>query len=354
MTGWWALIRLLSPINTTRKWLVMAVIGGLVLMVLAGCQADDGNTGPAAAGLTPLSLPELQPVERVGRPLRVVATTSIIGDVVAQVGGETIDLTVLMLQGQDPHSFQPKAADMAAAAEADVIFVNGWDLEEGLLSNLASAAGDIPMVPVSANIQPLPFGGHEHDDENEDHAADEMGAPDPHTWLDPRLVVQWVANIEQSLQVLDPDHAAEYASRAAGYREDLQQLVDDYDRLLDQLPAERRKLVTNHDALGYFAAAYNFTVIGTVIPGASTIAEPSAGTIVALAQLMSQESVCTIFVETTVNDQLARSVAAEVSNCPAIQVLTLYTGALGPPGSGAESYIGMMRANIEAIIDGLQ
>lgn len=352
-TYWQDILRRWSRASLAKDWLAAMLLGGLIVLGMVGCQNDGGTSRQATQGLQPLLLPELRPVALEGRPLRVVATTSIIGDLVAQVGREAIDLTVLMAPGQDPHSFEPKAADMAAAAEADVIFVNGWDLEEGLVDNLASAANETPMVPVSANIQPRPFGAHGHEDESLNEVPDENAVPDPHTWLDPQLAVYWLANIEQSLQALDPTRADIIATNAATYREQLEQLATEYEQRLSQLPAESRKLVTNHDALGYFAAAYDFEVIGTVIPGASTIAEPSASTIVDLAQLMSQEGVCTIFAESTINDDLARAVAAEVDNCPTIEVVTLYTGALGPPGSGAESYLGMMQANLQAILDGL-
>ena len=119
------------------------------------------NTVEASAPqtlLAPLALPALSAVQLDGRPLRVVATTGIIGDVVGRVGGDAIELTTLMGPGQDPHSYQPAAADLTAAANADVIFINGWDLEEGLVADLASIAQDAVIVPISAGIVPLPFG----------------------------------------------------------------------------------------------------------------------------------------------------------------------------------------------------
>ena len=213
-----------------------------------------------------LSLPELEAVPLDG-PLAVVATTSIIGDVVARVGGEAIALTTLMGPGQDPHGYQPAARDLATASEAHVVFVNGWDLEETLVSTLESVVEGVPLVPVSAGIVPLEFGGHdEHDEEHEDEEHDEgeehegeehedhegeehddeehqdehdegehegeehegehdedhdHGGADPHTWLSVANVEQWVANIRQALTALDPANAEIYAANADAYLAEL-------------------------------------------------------------------------------------------------------------------------------------
>ncbi|MCI0394280.1 MAG: metal ABC transporter substrate-binding protein [Chloroflexi bacterium] len=297
--------------------------------------------------LAMLTLPEVAAVDLGGRRLRVVATTTIIGDVVAQVGGEAIELTVLIGPAQDSHSYEPSAADLASVAEADVVFVNGWNLEEGLLASLENAAEDTPLAPVSANIEPLAASEAGHEEEaGEEHGH---GAADPHTWLDPHNVLQWVANIEQVLRTLDPANAETYANNARAYLAEVEELIAYYDEQVAQIPAEQRKLVTNHDAFGYFAAAYGFEIIGTVIPATSTLAEPSASGLAQLAETMRQEGVCALFAESTANDELARTVAAEVETCRVIQVLTLYTEALGETGS----YLGMMRANIEAMVAGL-
>lgn len=321
----------------------------------AGCGADqeareDRDLSPRAAGpgeLAALALPELDAIDLGGNRLRVIATTSIIGDVVAQVGGESIELTVLMKPGQDPHSFEPSAGGLTAAAEADVIFVNGWDLEEGLVADLENVAQSVPLVPIAAGIAPLAFGGHEEEAGQAQHGAD------PHTWLDPHLVRQWVENAEQMLADLDSAHAGEYAGNASAYQAELEALIAYYDQKVAQIPADRRKLVTNHDSLGYFAKAYDFEVVGTVLPAASTLAEPSASDLAELLGAMEREGVCTLFAETTANEQLAETVATELGNCESVQVVTLYTGALGPAGSEADSYLGLMRANIDAIVSGL-
>ena len=325
----------------------------LLALLVVGC------SGAPAAGESPgahaeeLSLPDLSAVDLGGEPLRVVATTSVIGNVVAQVGGEAIVLTTLLGPGQDSHSYQPAARDLTAVAEADVIFVNGWNLEEALIGDLTAIAGDTPLVPVSANIEPIVAPeGHEEAEHTE--AEPEHAGADPHTWLDPHNVQQWVDNIEQVLSQLDPANAAVYQANADAYHTQLDELLAKTEAQIATLPAEKRKLITNHDSLAYFARAYGFEVIGTVIPGISTLAEPSASELASLARVMEAEGVCTIFAETTMSDQLARTVAAEVGSCDTVQVLTLYTEALGAAGSGADSYLGMMRADVATIVTGLQ
>jgi ABC-type Zn uptake system ZnuABC Zn-binding protein ZnuA len=309
-----------------------------------------------------LLLPEVTAVDLNGASLRVVATTSIIGDVVAQVGGEAIDLTVLMEAGQDPHSYEPAARDLTAVAGANVIFINGWDLEQGLVDDLANIGEDSLVVPISANISPRAFAedlheGEAHEgeaaEEGADHEHEHSGA-DPHVWFSVHNVEQWAENVEHILSDLDPANAAVYAANAAAYVEALEELEAYAEAQLANIPAENRFLVTNHDAFGYFAEEYGFTVLGTVIPSMSTVAEPSASDLTELISAMAEHGVCTLFTETTVNDALAQTVAGELSGCDEVQVLKLYTGAIGPAGSGADSYIGMFRANVAAIVAGLQ
>lgn len=311
-----------------------------------------------------LILPELAAAELNGDPLRVVATTSIIGDVVAQVGGEAIALTTLMEPGQDPHSYEPAARQLTAVADAHVIFVNGWNLEEGLSDDLETIGENAPIVPISANIEPLAFGEGDPDHEGEEHEEDEAhqedeahehdhSGVDPHVWFSIHNVEQWVENAEQILSDLDPANAATYQSNAAAYLADLEELEEYADAQLSQIPEENRDLVTNHGAFSYFAHEYDFSVLGTVIPGMSTMAEPSASDLADLIGVMEEHDACVIFTETTVSDTLAQTAAAELDGCDEVQVLELYTGAVGPAGSGADSYIGMFRANVDAVVAGL-
>ncbi len=308
-------------------------------MGLLGCGGQAAEPATiTAGGPAPLPLPAVAVVPG-NDPLRVVATTSIIGDIAGRVGGDAIALTTLIAAGQDPHSYQPAAADLAAAADADLVFVNGWNLEEGLIADL-DAAGDAPLVPVSANILPLP-------------SSADARAADPHVWQDVANVMQWVDNIAATLSAARPADTAAFAANAAALRGELATLDEDIRTATAAIPVARRVLVTNHDTLAYFAAAYDFRVLGSVIPGASTLAEATAANLAALADAMNAAGVCSLFVETTAADQLARALSEELDGCDTVRVLSLYSDALGPPGSGADSYTGMMRANVATIVAAL-
>lgn len=315
-----------------------------------------------------LVLPELEAAELNGESLKVVATTSVIGDVVSQVGGDAIQLTTLIGPGQDSHSYEPATQDLTTVAEAHVIFVNGWNLEERLIENLESIGEGTPLVPVSANIAPLAVANEtdEHNEaeeqgsggaeelpqsEGEDEHADSGG--DPHTWFSVHNVEQWVENIKHTLSDLDPANATVYESNAAAYLAQLEELEVYAAAQLAGIAADNRVLVTSHDYFAYFAHEYDFELLGTVIPGVSTLAEPSASDLAELIEAMREHGVCTIFTETSVSDSLAQTVAAELTRCEQVQVLPLYTESVGPAGSGADSYIGMFRANVDMIVQGL-
>lgn len=331
--------------SSTRRIPVGLILLSLVTGLLIGC----GRDAVESAGATDerLILPPIS-AHTSGEPLRVVATTGLVGDAVRQVGGETIDLTVLMGPGQDPHSYQPGAADLAAVADADLIFVNGWNLEEGLLADLA-AIGDAPFVPVSAGITPrAPENSHDHDD---DHGH---GAVDPHVWQDVEHVRQWVENVRLALGAADPANAAIYDANAAAYRATLTDLDAELRRTLAAIPAGRRAFVTNHDNLDYFAAAYDFTIVGAVIPSLSSLAEPTAAALAALIDTMRATGVCAVVVEASAADEMARVLQNELTGCDEVRPIALYTDALGAAGSGADSYAGLMRANAAALIEGLK
>ncbi|MFO7539573.1 MAG: metal ABC transporter substrate-binding protein [Chloroflexota bacterium] len=295
-----------------------------------------------------LALPALAAIDLGDGKLRVVATTSIIGDIVSRVGGDAIELTILMGPGVDAHSYQASAAELTAVADAHVVFINGWDLEEGLIHDLENIAEGIPLVPVSANIKPLAFA---EDDDGHDDAHDHEA--DPHTWFNPHLVEQWVENIEHALHDLDPANEELYEANAAAYLEELEELIAYIEARVAEIPVERRKLVTNHDTFGYFAQEYGFEVVGTIIPSVSTVAEPSARELAQLVDRMQAEGVCTIFTESVASEQLARAVTEELTDCAEVQVLRLFTDAVGEAGSGAETYLDMMRINIDTIVTGL-
>ena len=324
-----------------RRWLgLLLIVMGLLLSACGGA-----STGPAES---------VQAVEAVtlaeGEMLRVVATTSIVGDVVAQVGGDAIELTVLLQPGQDPHAYQSTAQDLATAAQAHVIFINGFDLEESLLEDLEATAEGIPMVPVSAGIEPIEGQAHDHHEEGHEHEHEELNhVPNPHVWFNVSHVESWTDKIEQVLSELDPANAGTYTGHADVYKAELVALHKMIGEAANAIPKEKRKLVTNHDSFGYFADAYGFEVIGTVIPTSSTNADSSASDLSQLIETIKREQVPAIFVDSSASRELANVVADETG----VAVFQLYTEALGEAGSGADSYLGMMRTNMQRIEEGL-
>jgi ABC-type Zn uptake system ZnuABC Zn-binding protein ZnuA len=278
---------------------------------------------------------------REGERLRVVATTTIVGDVVRAVGGDAIALTVLLPVGADPHTFEPTPQDVAAVADAHVVFVNGAGLEVFLEPLLANAGGGAKVVVVSAGI-PFRRLGSEHEGE--------AGEVDPHVWFDPLNVVIWTRNIERALSTLDPANSETYAANAARYEAALRELDAWIREQVAQVPPQRRKLVTDHAVFGYFADRYGFEQVGAIMPGFSSAAQPAAQELARLEDAIRALGVPAVFVGTTVNPTLAQRIAEDTG----VQLVFLYTGSLSEPGGPADSYLALMRYNVTAIVEALK
>jgi len=280
-----------------------------------------------------------------GRPV-VVATTSILGDIAGVVAGGEAEVKVLMPRGTDPHEFSPSPRQVALLGEADLVVANGLGLEEGLADALASVgeeAGNVLEVAPQVDPLPLPEEGGEHEDE--EHEGEGL---DPHVWMDPVRMADAAGLIAERLAAARPGG---WAGRADRYAEELAALDDEIREVLAPIPPDRRVLVTNHDVLGYLAARYDLEVLGVIIPGGSTLGEPSAGAFSELAALIRERDVPAIFAETTQPSALAETLAGEVGR--AVEIVELFTESLGPEGSGADTYAGMMRANARRIARGL-
>lgn len=315
-----------------RKLLPMLLLGSLLL---AAC----GNTSSAVSG----------------DGLKVVASTTIIGDVVAQVGGDLISLTVMLPPGTDPHTFEPRPQDVAALSDAHVVVISGLGLEESLEPALeANAKGAI--VHASAGIEVLAFEGEEHEEvehEGEEHEGEESHAHedgDPHTWTDPNNVIIWTLNIAAALAEADPANADAYQVNAEAYIASLRDLDAWIRSEVAGIPPERRKLVTDHRAFGYFADEYGFEQVGALVGSFSTNASSSAQEIAALEDAIRAQNVPAVFVGTTVNPALAEQVAQDTGT----QIVSVYTGSLTAPGGEADSYLAFMRYNVSAIVEALK
>jgi zinc/manganese transport system substrate-binding protein len=315
-------------------------------------------------------------------PIRVVATYSILGDMVRNVGGDSIELTVLVGADSDSHTYEPTPQDAITLSEADIIFENGLEFESWF-DELYEASGSTAVrVEVSAGIELLEFEGQhdEHEGEMEvsaeaTHEADHMeataeathegeeehegehdgeheqGEYDPHIWHSVENAKIMVANIRDGLASVDAANMLTYEANALVYLDQLTELETFVDQKLTELPEANRILVTSHDTFGYLAREYNFEVL-TVLESVSTEAsDPSAGQIAELVTEIQEEGVKAIFAENITNPDLLNTVAQEAG---VVVAPTLYTDALGAEGTAAATYIEMMQYNITTIVDALK
>jgi ABC-type Zn uptake system ZnuABC Zn-binding protein ZnuA len=284
--------------------------------------------------------------------LRVVATTVQIEALAREVGGELIDLHGIVPAGADAHEFEPTASDLAAIEDADVILRHGIELDEWLDDTL-SAGRDAAVSVVTSGIS-LQRGEAEHhgDEEDEDgHDDGDEDAADPHVWLDPDNAKIMVRSIAAALAAADPANRETYDANSTAYQATLDETRGQVQAIIDEIPAANRKLVTNHDAFGYFARAFGLDVVGAVIPSISTEAEPSAAETAALLDTIEAEGVKAIFAESSVNPDLARTLASDAG----IAIVDdLYGDSLGEAGSGAETVHGMLLFNARKIAEALK
>lgn len=278
--------------------------------------------------------------------LTIVATTSILGDVVANVAGDDATVEVLIPLGVDPHEFQASSAQVAQISNADLVVVNGLGLEESLFDVLAGAESDgARVLEIGPMIDPIVYSGPVHDDDDDDDHDDDDHDLDPHIWMDPVRMADAARLIAAELSAIDS--GVDWAARAESYAGELLDLDAEIAAMLMTVPPALRSLVTNHATFGYFADRYGWEVLGTVIPGVSTLSAPSSADLAELVSLIEQEGVRAIFVETTSPEVLAQAVAAEVGS--KVEVVELHTESLSAPGAEADSLIGLLRSNASLI-----
>ena len=273
----------------------------------------------------------------------IVVTTNILGDVVRNIVGGTATVRVLMQPNADPHSFGVSAQDAAAMGGAGLIVYNGLGLEENVIRNVESAAAQgIPTLAVGDRIDPIQYADGES-----------AGMPDPHFWTDPQRMITAVDVIEETLvRDVDGIDGDAIARNAENYRAQLRRLDEAMSQGFAAVSPERRKLVTNHHVLGYLAQRFGFDVIGAVVPSGTTLAAPSASDLQSLVGAIESARVPAIFVDSSQPEKLARVLAQDAG--VQVQIVPLYSESLSPPGSPADTYLDMMRANTDAIITGLR
>lgn len=293
---------------------------------------------------------------------KVVATFSILGDLVREVGGERIDLTVLVGPNGDAHVYSPSPADARNLAEAKVIFVNGLKFE-GWIDRLVQASGTkATVVEAAAEVKPLEMEddghghghahghahghghGHGHADEHDEKHAHEHGGLDPHAWQDVANAKLYVAAIRDGLAAADPAGKEVYAANAEGYLARLDALEAEVKAAVEAIPRNRRKVITSHDAFGYFARAYGLTFIAP--QGVSTDAEASARDVGRIIRQIKRDKIPAVFLENVTDPRLVERIAKETG---AKIGGRLYSDALSDENGAAGTYIAMMQHNIKAL-----
>jgi ABC-type Zn uptake system ZnuABC Zn-binding protein ZnuA len=263
-------------------------------------------------------------------PVQAVATTTQVADLVRNVAGERASVDSVLRPNSDPHDYEPRPSDAVAVAQADVVFRSGGDLDGWLDDVLDSAGGDAERVTLIDSVR--------------------RDGDDPHWWQDPRNAILAVAAIRDALIEADPKGRAVYERRAAAYTRRLRALDAQVARCLGRVPATERKLVTTHDALGYFARRYDIEVIGAVIPSLSTQAQPSAQDVNALVDQIEREQVRAVFPEAALPRKLEQAISREAGAKVGGE---LWADTLGPKGSSGATYVDSIRSNARSLADGM-
>lgn len=280
--------------------------------------------------------------EQDGEYLQIVTTTGMIGDIATIIGGEFAEVEVLMGPGIDPHLYKATEKDLLTLSSADIIFYNGLHLEAQM--------GDVMENMIKVGILTVAVGDRIPETEL---IEVEGGMHDPHVWMNPNLWKYAVQSVTETYITVDPDHTSNYAAAYTNYMEELTELDTFITDSLALIPEKQRVLISAHDAFSYFGKAYGVQVEG--IQGISTMSEASASSIRGLADLIVEAQVPAVFIETSVSSKTIEALKEAVKSRGAEISIggTLYSDALGDVGSGAETYTGMIRANVETISSAL-
>ena len=323
----------------------------------------------AVLGLTgwAIALSVNPPTQAQEKP-RVVASYSVLCDLAEQIARDRIALTCLIEGGQDPHTYQPRPQDLRAIETAQLILYGGYDFEPAIVQLVQNTRNSAPKIAIHevAVTNPIMGEGHHHhghDDghghghghshghsHDHDHDHDDDEAADPHVWHDVRNGIRMAEAIANSLKQIDPGNTEFYRQNINNLRAELEQLHTWIQAQVATVPANQRVLVTTHDALGYFAQAYNFRVAEGLM-GVSTTEQPNAARFRELVELIRAEGVPTVFVEVTSNDRVMNNLAREAN----VQIAprALMADGLGPRGSSTGTYVQMMTSNTCIIVTGL-
>jgi ABC-type Zn uptake system ZnuABC Zn-binding protein ZnuA/ABC-type Mn2+/Zn2+ transport system permease subunit len=343
VAGLWLSVKLNAPPGATIAVVAGAVFALAPLVPLLARARRTAVPAPAtaAAAIAILALAGCGSSANggSGKPV-VVATTTQIGDFTRAVGGDAISLHQILRPNSDPHEYEPRPNDITATANAAVVLVNG-DKLDAWMDKVVSQSGAHPRVVTLGDVAPDKLPGSS--------SGPEASKYDPHWWHDPRNAIAAVERVRAELGKALPSDAKTFDRNAAAYTAKLRALDAGIARCFAPIPPAERKLVTSHDAFNYFAHRYGVTVVGAIIPSQSTQAQPSAGDIARLTKQVKRQHVKAIFLEQSVNPKLGRAVAGQTG---VIGSLELYGDTLGPAGSPGATYIGMEKANADAMARG--
>ncbi|MDQ2623386.1 MAG: zinc ABC transporter substrate-binding protein [Actinomycetota bacterium] len=386
--GLWLSVKTNAPPGAT-----IAVVSGAVFAVAAIARRLQSASGPRsrrilAAALTLGALGGFAAgcggagEDSTSGQMNVTATTTQVADLVSEVGGDRIDLTGILQPNTDPHEYEPRPSDVQAVADARLVFRSGGHLDEWADQLVEDSGSKAEVIDLSAHLPVELHGGHhdedhaghDHEDEDQghgehsghdhegedhghggeghDHGDDDHGDEevDPHWWHDPVNVAAAVGEIEEVLSEAAPDDAAYFRKNAGAYRARVGKLGREIKACVGTVPRSERKIVTDHDAFGYFTNRFGIETVGTVIPALTTQAQPSAGDLAELEETIRDEGVNAVFPESSVSPKLAEAIARDTG---AHTDYSLYGDTLGPEDSDGSTWIEMMQANANNVVMGM-
>jgi len=312
-----------APLRRHLRLPGVVLVLAVAALVAAGCGSSDEAGSDAAPGA-----------------IDVVATTTQMGDVVREIGGDHVAVHQILQPNTDPHEYEPRPDDVKRTAGAKVVFESGDNLDEWMGDVVSQSGSDADVVDVGATVPDRLPG---------ETSGEEASRYDPHWWHDPANVEAAIGTVEGALAKADPANAKAYAANAAHYLARVQALDAGIKACFAAVPPGDLKLVTDHDAFGYFAKRYGLDVVGAVIPSQTTKAQPSAKELTELARTIKAERVKAVFPESSVNPKLAQAIARTTG---ARADLELYGDTLGPEGSAGDTYLRMEQANADAMVTG--
>jgi ABC-type Zn uptake system ZnuABC Zn-binding protein ZnuA len=324
-----------SPVLAIGQVAIPFGIAWLFALGLTGCGSPEQTTNQA-----PNTTSAASPSSANGEKPKVIATTSVLCDITQEIAKDTVDLTCLIPAGTDPHVYEPKPDDRKAIEQAKLVLYAGYNFEPTLIKLIQATKNQAPKVAVDEIAVPNPQ-KFEEDGKTEN---------DPHVWHNAQNGVPMVEVVRDNLKQLAPSNAAQYTSNAEKMTDELNQLDSWIKSQISTIPANQRKLVTTHDALGYYSEAYGIPVEGA-LQGISTEEKPTAGRVKELVKDIKKTGVPTIFAEATINPKLIEAVAKEAN--VKVSKRELFADGPGEKGTEGDTYEKMLIANTQTIVEGL-